>query len=296
MNPASLQPGYRTAGFETISNREMAEYSSWALRYRHIVTGCEVFHLWNEDPENLFAFTFRTPPQDNTGATHILEHSVLCGSKRFPLKDPFVVLLKSSLHTFLNAFTFPDKTVYPASSIVEKDFYNLMLVAGDAVFFPLLLPETFMQEAHHLELVEGGGPRFAAQSVPRHAVRVRVRRPSAGYPKADPQTASGVSWAFLSPQQLQDLSLREHPHAPNVEISRGEFSEKLPARRERFSDRRPTALEATAHLGKDLSCRRRKRSGSTGQELCHAELACDSRDGSGQAAFLRGAERAAGRK
>ncbi len=110
-----------------------------------------MFHLWNEDPENLFAFAFRTPPQDDTGASHILEHSVLCGSKRFALKDPFVVLLKSSLQTFLNAFTFPDKTVYMASSMVEKDFFNLMLVTGDAVFFPLLKREVFMQEAHHLE-------------------------------------------------------------------------------------------------------------------------------------------------
>jgi Zn-dependent M16 (insulinase) family peptidase len=151
LNPDNISPGYCSAGFEAISNKDMQEYSSRALHFRHLGTGCEVFHLWNEDPENLFAFAFRTPPQDDTGAAHILEHSVLCGSKRFALKDPFVVLLKSSLQTFLNAFTFPDKTVYPASSMVEKDFFNLMLVTGDAVFFPLLQREVFMQEAHHLE-------------------------------------------------------------------------------------------------------------------------------------------------
>jgi Zn-dependent M16 (insulinase) family peptidase len=152
VNPEDLMPGESSAGFELITNREMREYGSRALHYRHMNTGCEVFHLWNDDPENLFAFALRTPPQDDTGAAHILEHSVLCGSRRFPLKDPFVVLLKSSLQTFLNAFTFPDKTVYPASSMVRKDFFNLMLVAGDAVFFPLLQKEVFMQEAHHLEL------------------------------------------------------------------------------------------------------------------------------------------------
>jgi Zn-dependent M16 (insulinase) family peptidase len=152
VNPDDLMPGEENAGFELISNREMGEYSSRALHYRHSGTGCQVFHLWNEDPENLFAFTFRTPPQDDTGAAHILEHSVLCGSRRFPLKDPFIVLLASSLQTFLNAFTFPDKTVYPASSMVQRDFFNLMMVAGDAVFFPLLQKEVFMQEAHHLEL------------------------------------------------------------------------------------------------------------------------------------------------
>jgi Zn-dependent M16 (insulinase) family peptidase len=147
-----FSPGDRSAGFELLSSREMPEYSSRALHFRHQVTGCEVFHLHNDDPENLFAFAFRTPPLDDTGASHILEHSVLCGSRRFPMKDPFVVLLKSSLQTFLNAFTFPDKTVFPASSMVARDFFNLMLVTGDAVFFPLLRKEVFMQEAHHLEL------------------------------------------------------------------------------------------------------------------------------------------------
>jgi len=151
VNPDDPKPGELSTGFRLTTNSEMQEYSARALHYRHVKTGCEVFHLWNEDPENLFAFAFRTPPQDDTGAAHILEHSVFCGSRRFPLKDPFVVLLKSSLQTFLNAFTFPDKTVYPASSMVEKDFFNLMLVAGDAVFFPLLQKEVFMQEAHHLE-------------------------------------------------------------------------------------------------------------------------------------------------
>lgn len=151
MNPEQLSTGEQISGFVLESNQPLPEYSSQALHFRHEKTGCEVFHLWNNDPENLYALTFRTPPQDDTGASHILEHSVLCGSRRFTVKDPFLLLLKSSLQTFLNAFTFPDKTVYPASSKVEKDFFNLLLVTGDAVFFPLLQPEVFMQEAHHLE-------------------------------------------------------------------------------------------------------------------------------------------------
>jgi Zn-dependent M16 (insulinase) family peptidase len=157
VNPDDHTPAERSAGFELITDGEMKEYGSRALHYRHLNTGCEVFHLRNDDPENLFAFAFRTPPQDDTGAAHILEHSVLCGSRRFPLKDPFVVLLRSSLQTFLNAFTFPDKTVYPASSMVRKDFFNLMLVAGDAVFFPQLQREVFLQEAHHLEPTDDQG-------------------------------------------------------------------------------------------------------------------------------------------
>ncbi len=126
------------------------------VRCRHLATGLEAFHLACDDPENLFAFAFRTPPPDDSGVAHILEHSVLCGSRRFPVKDPFVVLLKASLQTFLNAFTFPDKTVYPAASQLEKDFFNLLAVYGDAVFFPRLAPEVFRQEGHRLELAADG--------------------------------------------------------------------------------------------------------------------------------------------
>jgi Zn-dependent M16 (insulinase) family peptidase len=150
-SPDTLPDG-GSSGFDIVATRELEEYRSRSVFCVHRPTGCEVLHLANDDPENLFAFAFRTPPADDTGVSHILEHSVLCGSKSFPLKDPFVVLLKTSLQTFLNAFTFPDKTVYPASSMVEKDFFNLLRVYGDAVFFPLLTAEVFMQEAHHLEL------------------------------------------------------------------------------------------------------------------------------------------------
>ncbi|KKK57757.1 hypothetical protein LCGC14_3051280, partial [marine sediment metagenome] len=146
-----IDPGKVYSGFEALSVQELSEYESTAFHFTHISTGLELFHLHNNDRENLFAFVFRTPPDDDTGVAHILEHSVLCGSERFPVKDPFVLLLKGSLHTFLNAFTFPDKTVYPASSMVEKDFYNLMVVYGDAVFSPLLKREVLMQEGQHLE-------------------------------------------------------------------------------------------------------------------------------------------------
>ncbi len=148
---SSVKTGDSYSGFKILSMKELNEYRSTAIRCVHRATGCELLHLANEDRENLFAFCFRTPPRDDTGAPHILEHSVLCGSRRFPLKDPFVVLLKSSVNTYLNAITFPDKTIYPAGSMLEKDFFNLMLVYGDAVFFPLLKNEVFMQEGHHLE-------------------------------------------------------------------------------------------------------------------------------------------------
>jgi Zn-dependent M16 (insulinase) family peptidase len=149
-------PGARFSGFEVLSVRPLPEFRGEGVRCRHLATGLEAFHLACEDPENLFAFAFRTPPPDDSGVAHILEHSVLCGSRRYPVKDPFVVLLKSSLQTFLNAFTFPDKTVYPAASQLEKDFFNLLAVYGDAVFFPRLSPEVFHQEGHRLEFAPDG--------------------------------------------------------------------------------------------------------------------------------------------
>ncbi len=141
--------------FEVLARRELPEYRSSALYARHAATGCEVLHLGTADTENLFAFCFATPPRDDTGVSHITEHSVLSGSKRYPLKEPFSALMKGSMHTFLNALTYPDRTVYPAASCNRADFFNLLDVYGDAVFHPLLRKETFMQEGWRLEPVSG---------------------------------------------------------------------------------------------------------------------------------------------
>ncbi|MCX7788403.1 MAG: insulinase family protein [Spirochaetes bacterium] len=152
----TLAPGTQLYGFEILSVRTLEEFQAEGIWARHLRTGCQVYHLRTSEPDNLFAFTFKTPPKNSTGVAHILEHTVLCGSERFPVKDPFLLLLKGSMHTYMNALTFPDKTVYPASSQVEQDFYNLFLVYGDAVFFPLLRKETFLQEGHRRELTSEG--------------------------------------------------------------------------------------------------------------------------------------------
>jgi presequence protease len=151
-----MNKGDRVGGFEVLSVQDVPELRAKGIYLRHVKTGCEVFHLLNDDEENLFAFAFRTSPYDSSGVAHILEHSVLCGSRGYPLKDAFLTLMKGSLATFLNAFTFPDKTVYPASSTVEADYFNLMGVYGDAVFFPLLSDEIFMQEGHRYDLAADG--------------------------------------------------------------------------------------------------------------------------------------------
>ncbi|XP_038990111.1 presequence protease 1, chloroplastic/mitochondrial-like isoform X4 [Phoenix dactylifera] len=141
-------------GFEKISEQTIDEYKSTAVLYKHKKTGAEVMSVSNDDENKVFGIVFRTPPEDSTGIPHILEHSVFCGSRKYPLKDPFVELLKGSLHTFLNAFTSPDRTCYPVASTNVKDFYNLVDVYLDAVFFPKCIEDfqTFQQEGWHYEL------------------------------------------------------------------------------------------------------------------------------------------------
>ena len=148
--------GQKLHGFEIIGISDLPEMNATGIYARHELTGLEVYHILDDDEENLFAYAFMTPPEDSTGVAHILEHSVLCGSEHYPLKDPFLVLAKQSVKTFLNAMTFPDKTVYPASSMVEADYFNLMSVYGDAVFFPLLTEDIFRQEGHRFEFAEDG--------------------------------------------------------------------------------------------------------------------------------------------
>jgi len=144
------------SGFEILDVRELDEIKALGIWARHQKSGAEVFHVLNDDSENLFSFAFATPPGDSMGAAHILEHTVLCGSESYPLKDTFLVLAQGSLQTFLNAWTFPDKTMYPASSVNEHDYFNLMAVYGDAVFRPLLSEWSFMQEGCHLFFASDG--------------------------------------------------------------------------------------------------------------------------------------------
>jgi Zn-dependent M16 (insulinase) family peptidase len=141
-----------THGFELVSERALPEASSTARLYRHARTGAELLSLVNDDENKVFGVSFRTPPPDSTGLPHILEHSVLCGSRKYPVKDPFIQLAKGSLNTFLNAMTYNDKTVYPTASQNLQDFYNLVDVYLDAVFHPRITPDVLKQEGWHYEL------------------------------------------------------------------------------------------------------------------------------------------------
>ena len=147
------------AAYELLQEHHLKDLQSEGYILKHKKSGAKVVLLSNNDENKVFSIGFRTPPKDSTGLPHILEHSVLCGSKRFPSKDPFVELVKGSLNTFLNAMTYPDKTVYPIASCNAKDFQNLMHVYMDAVFYPNIYEhdEIFRQEGWSYKLDSADG-------------------------------------------------------------------------------------------------------------------------------------------
>jgi len=152
----TLQAGDLFQGFKVLRVETIKAMRLTAYEIEHQKTGAKVLHLHAFDRENLYAIGFRTPPADSTGLPHILEHSVLAGSEKYPLKDAFKELMRSTMQTFINAFTYPDKTVYPVASQIKADFYNLARVYTDLVLQPRLLYETFLQEGHHLEFSKPG--------------------------------------------------------------------------------------------------------------------------------------------
>ena len=147
------------SAYEIKTVSDIEELSARAVILEHKKTKARVFCMLSDDDNKVFTIGFRTPSKDSTGVAHILEHSVLCGSKKFPAKDPFVELVKGSLNTFLNAITYPDKTVYPVASCNDKDFDNLVDVYLDAVLYPNVYTEEkiFRQEGWHYELVDEKG-------------------------------------------------------------------------------------------------------------------------------------------
>ena len=190
-------------GFRLQKITPVQEINSTALQFVHEKSGARLLYLKNDDDNKVFSISFRTPPHDNTGLPHILEHSVLCGSRKFPVKEPFVELAKGSLNTFLNAMTYPDKTMYPIASRNDKDFINLMDVYMDAVLHPNIYdrPEILMQEGWHYELEK----------------------------KDDPLTYKGVVYnemkgAFSSPEQVLFRKIQQslYPDTPYAYESGGD--------------------------------------------------------------------------
>ena len=150
---------YDLTAYEVIQKEDLSDIKSQGFLLKHKKSGARILLMENDDENKVFYIGFRTPPSDSTGVPHIMEHSVLCGSRDFPVKDPFVELVKGSLNTFLNAMTYPDKTVYPVASCNEKDFQNLMHVYMDAVFYPNIYQhdEIFRQEGWSYKLDQPDG-------------------------------------------------------------------------------------------------------------------------------------------
>ena len=146
--------------YELIKEEYIDDIQARGTLLRHRKTGARVVLLANEDENKVFNIAFRTPPENSTGVAHIIEHTVLCGSRKFPLKDPFVELAKGSLNTFLNAMTYPDKTMFPVASCNDTDFQNLMDVYLDAVFYPNIYTNEliFRQEGWHYHLEDVNDP------------------------------------------------------------------------------------------------------------------------------------------
>lgn len=150
--------GQEYQGFKVTKVTDLRELHCQLVELLHIASGAKVLHIGNDDQENLFSLSFQTIPTCSNGVAHILEHTVLCGSKKFPVKDPFFAMQRRSLNTFMNAMTGADFTCYPAASQIPKDFYNLLDVYIDAVFHPNLDELSFMQEGHRLEFTDHSNP------------------------------------------------------------------------------------------------------------------------------------------
>ena len=144
--------------FKIEKETKLSEIQAKVVQLRHLPTNAKIVHIQNDDDENVFCLGFRTLPTNSNGAPHILEHTVLCGSEKFPVKDPFFSMTRRSLNTYMNALTGPDYTCYPAASLNENDFYNLLNVYMDAAFKPNLKRLSFLQEGHRLEFEEMDNP------------------------------------------------------------------------------------------------------------------------------------------
>ncbi len=227
----TFAPSTISHGFELQREERIDEIDSVARLYRHQKTGAELLSVIGGDENKVFGVAFRTPPADSSGVAHILEHSVLCGSRKYPVKAPFLEMLKGSLKTFLNAMTYSDKTVYPVASVNLQDFYNLVDVYLDAVFHPRLTPEILQQEGWHYELDAAGRaadlqgrrlqrnegqlflagrpciPAFAAIALSGQHLWRRFGRRSARHSEPHLRKFQGVPRALLSPLERQILLL-----------------------------------------------------------------------------------------
>jgi presequence protease len=228
VNNPDLKIGQEMDGYRVVRITALKEIDATLYRLEHIATGARHVHISNQDRENAFGVTFKTVPTDSTGVAHILEHTVLCGSENYPVRDPFFSMLKRSLSTFMNAFTASDWTMYPFATQIRKDFYNLLDVYLDAAFFPKLEELSFKQEGHRLEVErEGDNPHLVYKGVVYNEMKGAMSSPdqvmgrsllNALYPDTTYSNNSGGDPAVIP--QLTHAQLvafhRRHYHPSNA--------------------------------------------------------------------------------
>jgi Zn-dependent M16 (insulinase) family peptidase len=227
-NNPGIVHGSRLGGYTVKKASYLTDIQSWLYQLEHDGTGARHIHISNMDRENTFGVAFKTVPSDSTGVAHILEHTVLCGSERFPVRDPFFSMLKRSLSTFMNAFTASDWTMYPFATQNRKDYYNLMNVYLDAAFFPNIDELSFKQEGHRLDVTgDGADTRLEYKGVVYNEMKGAMSSPdqvmvrsllNALYPDTTYRHNSGGEPAAipsLTHQQLKAFHAR-HYHPSNA--------------------------------------------------------------------------------
>ncbi len=210
-----LKPGDRYKDFELQRVIPLTEIDCLLKQGVHLPTGAPFMHIENDDTENVFCLSFRTLPNSSNGVAHILEHTVLCGSKKYPVKDPFFAMTRRSLNTFMNAFTGSDSTFYPAATQIPKDFYNLLEVYLDAVFHPNLRELSFLQEGHRLEFTEPSDPTSPLEykGIVYNEMKGAMSSPDSRLSDAfDKALFPDLTYGFNSggdPKNIPDLSYQE---------------------------------------------------------------------------------------
>ena len=225
-----MKSKFEKHGFLLTRSTEIPDIKATLFEGEHIKSGARLLFLDREDENKTFSIAFKTIPEDNTGVFHIIEHSVLCGSEKYPVKEPFVELLKGSLNTFLNAMTFPDKTMYPFSSRNDKDFSNLLSVYMDAVLHPRILKDEniFRQEGWHYVL-NGKNEKMSYSGVVLNEMRGAYSSPeTVSYYNLSKMLYSDTPYRFESggePTEIQDLTYemfvgahKRFYHPSNAEI------------------------------------------------------------------------------
>ena len=203
------------SSFTWVRSESIASLNIEIQEYRHNKTGAQHFHIAADDNNNVFLVALRTVPQDSTGVAHILEHTTLCGSERYPVRDPFFMMTRRSLNTFMNAFTSSDWTAYPFASQNSKDFGNLLQVYMDAVFFPTLDELDFAQEGHRVEFAEEGNPdsELVYKGVVYNEMKGAMSSPSRSlWQELTSQLFPSVTYHYNSggePENIPELSYEE---------------------------------------------------------------------------------------